>query len=97
MRRISSWYWIRILRTPVVDAVLDGNFLHHAGANAGGEWLNVFFLDFDEVVSQEFFDNFGGHVADIIAVQEHLRGVLRVFHETTSLMVAKENRKKTRK
>ena len=41
--------------------------------------------------------DFGGQVADIIAVEEHLRGVPRVFYETLSVLVAQENRKKTRR
>src|SRR5208282_1636181 len=63
----------------IVDAVLNGNFLHHAGADADRDGIDFLFLDFDKAVSEEFFDDFGGHVADIIAVQEHLKGVLGVF------------------
>ena len=102
IRDAGAAHFILILDEDVahllVDAVFDGDFVHHAGADAGDDGFDFLFLDFNEIVSDELFDDFGGHVADIITVQEHLlRGVLGVFYETTSLLVVKENRKETGK
>src|SRR5208283_3255692 len=100
IRDAGAAHFILILDEDVadllVDAIFNREFLHDAETHAGDDRLDVLFLDFDKFVGDKLLDDFGGQVADIIAVQEHLRGVPRVFYETLSVLVTQENRKKTR-
>src|SRR5208337_1311582 len=77
-----------------VDLILDGDFLHHSETDSRDEGLLVFFFDFDLIVLQKLLNHFGGHMADIVAVQQHFSGDPRLNCELPSVLSRREIRKK---
>jgi hypothetical protein len=78
IRNVGAAHFILMLGQDLarlfVDAIFNGEFFGHALAEAEGHGfrgsgLNQFAFD-------ELLDDFGGHVADVISVQEHARLIL---------------------
>jgi len=76
-----------------VDLILNGNLFHHAQPDAGDDRIQVLLLDFDQIAFDQLFDDFGGHVADIIPVQQHVGGVAFLVSKEMSLLGKKKIRK----
>src|SRR5260221_266802 len=81
----------------LVDFVLDGNFFHHAVADFQDHRLDVFFFDGNLLVFDKLLDHLRGHVADIIAVQQHLWDVPLVDSKLLSLLAARSFRNRSRR
>src|SRR6266481_1625272 len=72
-----------------VDFIFDGDLFHHPRPHLEDHRFDVFFLDCDLLVFDEFLDQLRGHMAHIIAVQQHLWDVPLKDSKTLSLLGAR--------
>jgi hypothetical protein len=75
-----------------VDAIFDGEFLRHALAEP--ERYSLRGSGFNQATVNKLLDDFGGHVTDIVSIQEHWCGVPSQSGEIRVYWVGKQSARK---